>query len=80
MTENIEVFAKGLPSVFITFYQYVVSLNYDDDINFFYWKTHLSRILTADIVCRPYRFLLKKHKGAEIDEEAWVDTDTKCDT
>ena len=65
MTEKIEEFAKGLPPIFINFYHYVINLNYDEDINFYYWKTLLSRILTVDIVCRPYRFLLKKNRQIE---------------
>lgn len=55
---KIENFAQGLPQIFVDFYNYVVNLNYSEDINFFYWKTHLTRILSYDIVNQPYRFLL----------------------
>jgi hypothetical protein len=78
MTEKIEKFAEGLPTVFIDFYHYAINLNYDDDINFFYWKSLLSRILTVDIVYRPYRFLLKKYKHVSVSSDE-SDTDTLCD-
>jgi hypothetical protein len=54
---KIEEFAEGLPDPFIDFYHYVISLNYADDINYFYWKNHLTKILSPEVVARPYRFL-----------------------
>jgi hypothetical protein len=57
---KIEQFAEGLPEPFVDFYHYVISLNYDDDINYFYWKTHLTKILTAEVLTRPYHFLMAR--------------------
>ncbi len=68
---NIEKFAQGLPSILVDFYHYVTSLNYSDEINFFYWKNTLLRVLTAEIINKPFGFLLKKEGRKELVASKW---------
>ena len=57
---QIDKFATGLPKIFVDFYNYVVTLNYNDDINFYHWKTLLTKLLTADQLAQPYGFMIRK--------------------
>lgn len=54
----------------VDFYHYVTSLNYGDEINFFYWKNMLMRLLTAEITSKPFGFLLKK-EGSKSALSKW---------
>ena len=56
---NITAFAEGLPQIFVDFYHYVISLNLDDEIKFYYWKNYLSKYL-GEIAAQPYTFLMAR--------------------
>ena len=71
LSMNIEQFAHGVPSILVDFYHYVTSLNYNDEINFFYWKNNLLRILTSEIVSKPFGFLLKKEGSKTEQTNKW---------
>lgn len=60
LSENINEFGKKMPAIFIDFYNYVLSINYKDEINFFHWKTYLTRVLTPEFLAQSYGFKLMK--------------------
>ena len=49
--------------LFIDFYNYAININCSDDINFYYWKAYLAKVLTPDVVSQPYGFLVVKNGG-----------------
>jgi len=68
---KIEQFVQDLPVIMMDFYHYVTSLNYNDEINFFYWKNKLMRLLTGEIINKPFGFLMKKEGTTEIAVSKW---------
>jgi hypothetical protein len=65
LSENINEFGHNLPKALLDFYNYVISLNYKDEINFFHWKTYLTRLLTPEFLAQPYGFKLAKVEKAK---------------
>jgi hypothetical protein len=41
----------------VDFYNYVINLNLDEEIKFYYWKNYLSKYL-GETTAQPYAFLM----------------------
>lgn len=57
---NINSFKRPLPSLFIDFYNYVISLNYSDEVNYFHWRNTLYKVIGKDTLIRPYGWMIAK--------------------
>lgn len=89
LSERIEEFGEHLPKLFIDFYYYVIGLNYNDEINFFHWKTYLTKVLTPELLQQPYRFMYAKDRERddpteeesswELEEESYADKSSKME-
>ena len=47
----------------VSFYQYVNGLNLNDEINFFQWKSLITKRLPAETITQPFGFMRAKPKA-----------------
>ena len=59
---QVDVFGDKFPKIIVDFYNYVISLNLNDEISFFNWKGYLAKVLTVDYLQQPYHFMQIKGK------------------
>jgi hypothetical protein len=60
LSGKIENLGEGLPRVLGEFYYYVTSLNLSEEVNFFYWKSYLTKLLSTELLLQPYSFMHSK--------------------
>ena len=58
MSGQIDEFGQGIPKLLIEFYYYVLSLNLNDEINFFHWKNYIGKNIENERISKPYSFMM----------------------
>lgn len=62
-------FYRPLPTIFVDFYSYVISLNHADEANFFRWRTSICKLIGKSILSKPYAWMLAKREQDDSDKE-----------
>lgn len=49
-----------MPEIFQKFYNYTINLNYDDEVNYFQWRSELYKLIGKDTLSHPYGWMIAK--------------------
>lgn len=60
---DLNSFKGELPQIFKNFYNYTINLNYNDEVNYFQWRSELYNLIGKETLAHPYGWMMAKNSN-----------------